>query len=76
VCERANGDLEIKLSKWIQDNQKRWSSGLPLVVYGMNTSVSSTTKTTPYEIVFGQHPRSSTAAVLLTKGHAQENLLK
>jgi hypothetical protein len=31
--ERANGDLEIKLSKWIQDNQKRWSSGLPLVVY-------------------------------------------
>jgi hypothetical protein len=27
----------------------------------MNTSVSSTTKTTPYEIVFGQHPRSSIA---------------
>ena len=59
--ERANGDLEIKLSKWIQDNQKRWRSGLPLFVYGMNTSVSSTTKTTPYEIVFGQHPRSSIA---------------
>jgi len=36
--ERANGDLEIKLGKWIQDNQKGWSSGLPLVVYGVNTS--------------------------------------
>jgi hypothetical protein len=23
--ERANGDLEIKLGKWIQDNQKGWS---------------------------------------------------
>jgi hypothetical protein len=72
----------------------------------MNTSVSSTTKTTPYERVFGQNPRSSIAtfeqlaaqgivifggpnwvkmvislsatpaAVLLTKGYAQENLLK
>ena len=59
--ERANGDLEIKLGKWIQDNQKGWSSDLPLVVYGMNTPVSSTTKTTPYERVFGQNPRSSIA---------------
>ena len=72
--ERANGDLEIKLSKWIQDNQKRWSSGLPLVVYGMNTSVSSTTKTTPYEIVFGPHPRSSMPMLeqLATQGIVKE----
>ena len=73
--ERANGDLEIKLSKWIQDNQKRWSSGLPLVVYGMNTSVSSTTKTTPCGIVFGQHPRSSIAMFeqLATQGIVNED---
>jgi hypothetical protein len=59
--EKANGDLEINLGIWIQDNQKGWSSGLPIVVYGMNTSVSSTTKKTPYEIVYGQHPSSSIA---------------
>ena len=59
--EKANGDLDINLRIWIQDNQKGWSSGLPIVVHGMNTSVSSTAKKTPYEIVFGQHPRSSIA---------------
>ena len=59
--EKANGDLEINLDIWIQNNQKGWSSGLPIVVYGMNTSVSSTTEKTPYEIVFRQHPRSSIA---------------
>jgi hypothetical protein len=59
--EKANGDLEINLDIWIQNNQKGWSSGLPIVVYGMNTLVSSTTEKTPYEIVFGQHPRSSIA---------------
>ena len=59
--EKANGDLEINLGIWILDNQKGWSSGLPIVVYGMNTSGSSTTEKTPYEIVFRQHPRSSIA---------------
>ncbi|CAF1443538.1 unnamed protein product, partial [Didymodactylos carnosus] len=41
--ERANGVL----------------NGLLLVVYGINTRVSSTTKTTPYETMFGQQPRSN-----------------
>jgi hypothetical protein len=59
--EKANGDLEINLDIWIQDNQKGWSSGLSIVVSGMNTSVSSTTEKTPHEIVFRQHPRSSIA---------------
>ena len=29
----------------------------------MNTPLSSTTKTTPYKVVFGQHPRSSIALI-------------
>ncbi|CAF1561867.1 unnamed protein product, partial [Didymodactylos carnosus] len=31
---------------------------IALVVYGINTRASLTTKTTPYEIMFGQRPRS------------------
>ena len=75
--ERANGDIAIKLGKWIQENQKGWSSGFPLVVYGKNTTVSSTTKTTPYEIVFEQYPRSSIAMLeqLAAKGVVNEEVL-
>jgi hypothetical protein len=40
----------------------------------MNTSVSSTTKTIPYEIVFGPHPRSSMPMLeqLATQGIVKE----
>ena len=57
--ERTNGDLATKLGKWIEDHQKGWSTDLPLVVNGMSTSLSSTTIAIPYEIVFGQHTKSS-----------------
>ncbi|CAF4516747.1 unnamed protein product, partial [Didymodactylos carnosus] len=39
-------------------SQGHWSDGLLPVIYGINTRVSSTTKSTPYEVMFGQSPRS------------------
>ena len=57
--ERTNGDLATKLGKWVENHQKGQSTDLPSVVYGMSTSLSSTTKATRYEIVFGQHTKSS-----------------
>lgn len=39
----------------------------------MNISVSSTTKTTPYEVVFGQHPRSSIALIENLSSQGIEN---
>ncbi|CAF1049911.1 unnamed protein product, partial [Didymodactylos carnosus] len=57
--ERANGVLSIALGKWLDTNNSvHWSDGLLPVVYGINIRVSSTTKATPYEIMFGQRPRS------------------
>ena len=38
-----------------------WSQGLDQVVYAMNTSYCRITKHTPYELVFGQKPRSNSA---------------
>ncbi|CAF1560086.1 unnamed protein product, partial [Didymodactylos carnosus] len=47
------------LGKWMLENDSsHWSDGLLPVVYGINTRVSSTTKSTPYEVMFGQSPRS------------------
>ena len=55
--ERGNGDLQIKLGKWMEDNTESWTKGLKFVVYSINTSISATTGKTPYEIVFGQSAR-------------------
>ncbi|CAF1480750.1 unnamed protein product [Didymodactylos carnosus] len=56
--ERANGVLSLSLGKWLQtNNTTHWSEGLLPVVYGINTRTCDTTKATPYEIMFGQHPR-------------------
>ncbi|CAF5031553.1 unnamed protein product, partial [Rotaria sp. Silwood1] len=57
--ERANGVLCDALDKWMStNNSSSWSNGLLPVVYGINTRMSTVTKTTPYEVMFGQTPRS------------------
>ncbi|XP_030010460.1 KRAB-A domain-containing protein 2-like [Sphaeramia orbicularis] len=60
--ERANGDLQMKLGKWLEENpDKGWSEGLQHVTYAINTSVSATTGKSPYAVVFGQSPRTHCA---------------
>ncbi|CAF4636051.1 unnamed protein product, partial [Didymodactylos carnosus] len=39
-------------------NSEHWSDGLLSVVYGINTRVACGIKCTPYEVMFGQKPRS------------------
>jgi hypothetical protein len=57
--ERANGVLCDVLGKGMSTNDSSsWSSALLPVVYGINTRMSSVTKKTPYEVMFGQAPRS------------------
>ena len=41
------------------NNSSHWSDGLLPVVYGINTRLSTVTKTTPYQVMFGQEPRSN-----------------
>ncbi|CAF1467466.1 unnamed protein product [Didymodactylos carnosus] len=56
--ERANGVLCDALGKWMPtNNSSHWSEGLLPVMYGINTRISSVTKTTPYQVMFGQPPR-------------------
>ncbi|XP_046581445.1 KRAB-A domain-containing protein 2-like [Haliotis rubra] len=62
--ERGNGDLQLKLGKWMEENPDRgWVQGLLRVTYAINTSTSSTTRKSPYEVVFGQPPRTDCAVL-------------
>ncbi|CAF2910916.1 unnamed protein product, partial [Rotaria sp. Silwood2] len=57
--ERENGVLSDALSKYVcTNNSSSWSDALLPVVYGINTRKSTVTKTIPYEVMFGQPPRS------------------
>ena len=58
LIERGNGDLQLKLGKWMDTNGENWSKGLKFVIHTINTSVSRITSKSPYEVVFGQTPRS------------------
>ena len=55
--ERGNGDLQVKLGKWVDENGEQWSKGLKFIVHAINTSTAKATGKTPYELVFGQRPR-------------------
>ena len=55
--ERGNGDLQVKLGKWVDENREQWSKGLKFVVHAINTSTAKATCKTPYELVSGQRPR-------------------
>ena len=56
--DRGNGDLQLKLGKWIDDHDDQgWSRGLKFGTHVINTSTAATHEKTPYELVFGQQPR-------------------
>ncbi|CAF1545738.1 unnamed protein product [Didymodactylos carnosus] len=52
LVERGNQTLEAALGKWMQ------STRLAPVVYAINASEAQSISKTPYEVVFGQKPRS------------------
>ncbi|CAF1430049.1 unnamed protein product, partial [Didymodactylos carnosus] len=59
LVERANHTLQLSLGKWMQSNNTtEWAKGLKPVIYSINTKCAQTTKKSPYEVVFGQKPRS------------------
>ncbi|CAG8843404.1 8680_t:CDS:2, partial [Gigaspora margarita] len=60
LVERANGILEIKLGKWMEDNNRQdWSFGLRFVIYAMNNSICRAHNKKPYALVFGVTPHAA-----------------
>ena len=70
--ERGNGDLQVKLGKWVDENGDQWSKGLKFVVHAINTSTAKATGRTPYELVFGQRPQQD---FFTLQNLAEQNLL-
>ena len=55
--EQSNGTLEkLLMSKMKENKTNDWVEFLPNIQYIMNINMQNSTKTTPYDIVFGQNP--------------------
>ncbi|CAF4388668.1 unnamed protein product [Rotaria magnacalcarata] len=59
LVERGNAVVQQLLGKWLDTNVTTdWPSGLGPVMYAVNTSVARTINQTPFQVVFGQQPRT------------------
>jgi len=60
MVESANKQLRMKLWKWMDETGRSdWTSALDCILMRMNNHVSSTTRHTPYELVFGQQQNAN-----------------
>ena len=57
-CERTNSLIISMLRKFVCDNPKNWSNNLCYVTYVINTSVSDSTKASPFSVIYGTEPTS------------------
>lgn len=61
ALERTHHTLIQYLRHYINDKQTDWDEWIPMAIFAYNTTVHSTTKFTPYELVFGIQPRIPSA---------------
>lgn len=55
LVEQGNSTLKIRLSKWKSETGRLdWSNGLPIVAISINNTIHSSTKYTPYQLVFNK----------------------
>jgi hypothetical protein len=56
--EVVNKCLETYLRCFASERQNQWAQWLPLIEWWYNTSYHTTTRMTPFEVVYGQNPPS------------------
>eukprot|EP00731_Ephydatia_muelleri_P006885 Em0003g1133a len=79
LVEQAHYTLERMMSSRIAEsasNSPPWTHWLPHIVYTINAQVHSSTKHTPFELVFGQPPRSVVVPDARLKGLINEEDLE
>lgn len=56
ICERLHKDLNAYLRTFVQNEQDQWHNCIDYAIYSHNTTPSTTTNYTPYELLFGHEP--------------------
>lgn len=56
ICERLHKDLNAYLRTFVQKEQNQWHIYIDYAIYSHNTTPSTMTNFTPYELLFGHEP--------------------
>jgi len=57
LCERQNGTIKTGLRIYLSRNhQEDWDKYLPQITWAINTTPQTTTKVTPFELIFARKP--------------------
>lgn len=56
ICERLHKDLNAYLRTFVQKEEDQWHEIINYAIYSHNTTPSTTTNFTPYELLFGYEP--------------------
>ena len=59
-AEKAIGTLHNTLSKMVDSNQKEWDLLIPYALWAYKTAVHTTTKETPFFMVYGKEAEDPT----------------
>ena len=57
ITERFNRTIQTMLASYVNKNQTNWDTLLPALAFAYNTSTHSSTKCTPFELVYGRKPK-------------------
>ena len=57
ITERFNRTLQAMITSYISNHQRDWDVLLPSLAFAYNTAVHSTTKSSPFELVYGRIPK-------------------
>lgn len=56
ICERLHKDLNAYLRTFVQKEEDQWHTYIDYAIYSHNTTPSTTTNLTPYELLYGYEP--------------------
>jgi hypothetical protein len=73
--ERANRTLEEILRKQINATQDNWDSLLPMAEFAINDSVSESTRFSPFQLMYGMHPRKPLDMIKESRAPAADDFL-
>ena len=57
MTERLNASLLASLSYYTDKHQTNWDEHLDAILFGIRTTVSAATNTSPFFMLYGRHPR-------------------
>jgi transposase InsO family protein len=62
LVERLNKTIKTVLAAYVEVDPTTWDDKLPFVTFAYNTAVQSSTKKSPFEVLFGKKPVIPTMA--------------